>query len=177
MTTKPTAENTSTGGEREDTLSRRTLFRAGLGGIAGAALATMGGLGNFLYPKVLFEPPQVFLAGRPRDYPVGAVNSKLKETNGVWIVRNTEGIYALVAICTHLGCSPNWFKDEGIFKCPCHGSNFNIEGDVIAGPAPEPLYRAAVKVNPFGQIVVDKAVQANEGDERESEQFVLRQVV
>lgn len=177
MTTSQATQNVSTDVEQKGGLSRRALFRAALGGMAGAFLAMLGGIGNFLFPKVLFEPPQVFVAGRPRDYPTGVVSTKFKERNGVWIVNGKEGIYALVAVCTHLGCSPNWFEDEGIFKCPCHGSNFNIDGDVIAGPAPEPLYRAAVKVNPFGQLVVDKSVQANKADERESDQFVLRHVV
>src|SRR5581483_9149902 len=63
---------------------------------------------RFMFPNVLFEPPQSFKAGFPSEYNVGEVDTRWKDAYSVWIVREPAGFYALIAVCTHLGCSPNW---------------------------------------------------------------------
>ena len=42
----------------------------------------------------------------------------------------------LSPICPHLGCRPIWNSDANRFQCPCHGSQFNLDGEHLAGPAP-----------------------------------------
>jgi Rieske Fe-S protein len=42
----------------------------------------------------------------------------------------------LSPICPHLGCRPEWHDDANRFQCPCHGSQFSIDGEHLAGPAP-----------------------------------------
>jgi len=127
---------------------------------------------RFLFPNVLYEPKLSFKAGKPEDYPVG-VSEKWKKLQRVWIVRRTDGFFAFWARCTHLGCTPNWFEAEGRFKCPCHGSNFNNSGDVIAGPAPKPLWRCALSVGDDGELVIDKSKLENRPGPREQGDFFL----
>lgn len=157
-----------------DEMERRVFMKLGAAGLGISVLAMLGGTLRFFFPKVLFEPPMRFEAGLPEDYSEGEVSLKHKEEHRTWIIRSEKGIYALVARCTHLGCTPNWFPAEGRFKCPCHGSNFSVDGDVEAGPAPEPLFRAKVFLDPFGKLVVDKAIQENDPKKREGKEFLLK---
>src|SRR3990167_8900247 len=55
---------------------------------------------RFLFPNVLFEPKSTFKAGFPDDYELGMVDERYKDKYGVWIVRVSEGIYALSTVCT-----------------------------------------------------------------------------
>jgi len=129
-----------------------STLAAALGGLASI-------LGRFLFPNVLFEPPTRFKAGEPSLYALG-VDERWKEKYGVWIVRDTTSIYALVAVCVHLGCTPNWLAAQNKFKCPCHGSGYYVSGINFEGPAPRPLERAEIGVSAEdGQIIVDKAVR------------------
>jgi cytochrome b6-f complex iron-sulfur subunit len=133
------------------------------------ALATM----RFFFPRVLYEPSPQFQAGKPEDYQIGEVSTRFMQAQRVWMTRTSEGIYALIAICTHLGCTPVWYDDEARFKCPCHGSNFLLDGTNIAGPAPVPLYRAAIALDLMGNLVVDKSRQANQPGVRDRPPFFL----
>jgi cytochrome b6-f complex iron-sulfur subunit len=127
-----------------------------------ACASSLVATARFMFPNVLFEPPQSFKAGFPGEYNVGEVDVRWKDAFGVWIVREAEGFYALIAVCTHLGCSPNWLPAENKFKCPCHGSGFYRTGVNFEGPAPRPLERARVVLSDDGQLLVDKSVKFQE---------------
>ena len=49
------------------------------------------------------------------------------------------GFLALSRKCTHLGCTVPWVAEDKKFICPCHGSAFDISGNVISSPAPRAL--------------------------------------
>lgn len=49
------------------------------------------------------------------------------------------------AVCTHTGCVLNEIAD-GTINCPCHGSKFSLDGEVVNGPAKKPLEAVAVRV-------------------------------
>jgi glycine/D-amino acid oxidase-like deaminating enzyme/nitrite reductase/ring-hydroxylating ferredoxin subunit len=57
--------------------------------------------------------------------------------------RDDGSLVAVSARCTHLGCLVRWNDAERSWDCPCHGSRFTPEGDVIHGPAVTPLARRA----------------------------------
>lgn len=140
-------------------VSRRGFFSLiGIGWavFTGAALGMAGAMGRFLFPNVLFEPPQEFKAGFPDDFAVDQVDERFKASYGVWMVREQTGFYALSTVCTHLGCTPNWLASDEKFKCPCHGSGFVKTGINIEGPAPRPLERYKITLAEDGQILIDK---------------------
>ena len=49
--------------------------------------------------------------------------------------RHDGTLVAVSPVCTHLGCQVNWNTAERSWDCPCHGSRFSPEGDVLQGPA------------------------------------------
>jgi glycine/D-amino acid oxidase-like deaminating enzyme/nitrite reductase/ring-hydroxylating ferredoxin subunit len=60
--------------------------------------------------------------------------------------RDQHGKVSLCSpVCTHLGCIVAWNGAEKTWDCPCHGSRFAPTGEVLAGPAEEPL----AKVDPL----------------------------
>ncbi len=141
-------------------LSRRNLLTlAGWLGFFGFIITSTVGALRFMFPRVLFEPSAKFKAGFPRDYVIGEVSERFKDEKRVWIVREKEGFYALIAICTHLGCTPRWLPSDNKFKCPCHGSGFYRTGVNFEGPAPRPLERAAIHLADDGQIEIDRSIK------------------
>lgn len=60
---------------------------------------------------------------------------------------NVEGSFvALSLICTHQGCTVGFDSVATGFKCPCHGSEYNITGGVTQGPAPAALTKYKVTI-------------------------------
>lgn len=127
-----------------------------------ASAAMLGAAVRFLFPNVLYEPPQEFKAGFPDEFAVGMVDERFKAAYGVWIVRESTGFYVLSTVCTHLGCTPNWLPSDEKFKCPCHGSGFIKSGVNIEGPAPRPLERYKIVLAEDGQVLIDKNTKFQE---------------
>jgi len=158
--------------ERE-ALSRREFF-AKAGNTAVAATLVGGSIvtWKYLWPNVVLEPPSRFRAGSIQEIPPGSVvfNPEYR----VFVFRAKEGyVWAVSAVCTHLGCTTQWKPDgvpghpEGIIACPCHGSRFTKTGEVIRGPAPRDLDRFRIKVED-SELVVDTSETVSE------DQMILR---
>ncbi len=109
---------------------------------------------RFFLPRAIFEPSSVLRIGFLGDYGLG-VDEKYKMSNRIWVEKSADRLFVIYARCTHLGCTPDWKPSENKFKCPCHGSGYDVEGINFEGPAPRPMDRAHVEVDPEGQIVVD----------------------
>jgi cytochrome b6-f complex iron-sulfur subunit len=144
--------------KRRGIWSRRDFFtRLGWGGIGIFAGLSFIGFFRSAFPRVHFQPPSTFKAGPPSGYATGEVSEKYKQEYRVWIIREEEGIYAVFAKCTHLGCTPRWLATENKFKCPCHGSGFYKDGLNFEGPAPRPLDRFKISLAEDGLLLVDKS--------------------
>ena len=176
------AKPTASIGENMDSTADNSVDRKGfIGWMTIGWLAFSAATGGFftmmirfLFPNVLFEPPQSFKIGYPDDFIIDMVDIRFKKKHAVWIVRNEQGLYALSTVCTHLGCTPNWLNTEQKFKCPCHGSGFRMTGINFEGPAPRPLERFKVYRAEDGQIVVDKTkkFQQEKGEWESAESFL-----
>ena len=77
-------------------------------------------------------------AGRVERFPLNSVTAFVR---GKFYLCRLEdgGFLAISSKCTHLGCTVPWLDKEKKFACPCHGSVFDIRGEVINPPAPRAL--------------------------------------
>jgi cytochrome b6-f complex iron-sulfur subunit len=137
-------------------LSRREFFEK-----VGASSLMLAGAGTVLFayeymsPNVLYEPSPIVNAGKPEQYPLDSMT--LDPANGIYVVRASEGLYALSAICPHLGCLTTWNPDLNVVACPCHGSKFRRDGTRIEGPAPASLKRLRMWLSDTGNLMVDRS--------------------
>jgi len=156
-------------GERARRLGRRRAFRW-LGW--GAILALLGqwGLGFLGYatPKKTGDFGGTVTAGTVEDFQMGEV--KVFRQGKFYISRVPEGFLALWWKCPHLGCTVPWkdndpamggppgqgdlaFAAKGRFQCPCHQSTYNRYGQIVAGPAPRPMFQFPLRIE-AGKILV-----------------------
>ncbi len=71
----------------------------------------------------------------------------VSEKASAWVIRRHDGsLTAFAPQCTHLGCAYQWDEHKQNFLCPCHASTFDLEGNVLSGPAPRALDRYAVRL-------------------------------
>ena len=87
-------------------------------------------------------------AGHAEKYPVSSVTAFVR--GRFYLCRLEDGGFLAVSRkCTHLGCTVPWKDKEKKFACPCHGSAFDIRGEVISPPAPRALdiYPVAIENN------------------------------
>ncbi len=79
------------------------------------------------------------------------------------IGRDARGIYAMTLTCTHQACDiaeHGTVSPAGI-SCACHGSTFDVNGAVTAGPATAPLVHFAVSADTAGNVTVHGGQQVD----------------
>lgn len=71
----------------------------------------------------------------------------------ILVIRQSATSYtALSMLCTHQGCQVN-APSDGTILCNCHGSTFDLHGNVLGGPAPSPLKNYGVTLNASAQTI------------------------
>lgn len=88
----------------------------------------------------------------PLNQPVKASYAALPN---LYVCRDSQGLVGLDSTCTHRGCAPNFVMDQGIWLCPCHGSQYGLTGNLIKGPAPLPMKKYAACKGSDGLVYID----------------------
>ena len=120
--------------------------------LTGAALATGCQSVTDTGPALGGQAERVVNAGPAAAYAGDGVYATFR-TQGFFIVRQGERLFALSAICTHKKCRLNPQPNRW-FYCPCHGSSFDPNGHVTSGPARRDLPQFATAVDESGQLLV-----------------------
>ncbi len=114
-------------------------------------------MGSFFIPTLRFA---LFSFGRAnkkiaiqKDRLVSEI-TKIDNPPMFIIARNEIPIKVLDSHCTHMGCIVNFNSKTNKFLCPCHGSQYDINGINIKGPTKRPLYTESFKTK-GDKIIVD----------------------
>jgi Rieske Fe-S protein len=84
-------------------------------------------------------------AGSPSEVPPGEARVVRDGVGKTGVYRDADGrLHAVSLRCTHLGCLLRFNSAETSWDCPCHGSRFDVDGEVLEGPAVNPLERREV---------------------------------
>ncbi len=134
---------------QENITRRRILVGLGNLSLAGALIGLGRGALNFLTPPVSSSQPAEIEAGPPEGFAVGL--TPLPDGRA-FIGRDDAGLFAVSAICTHLGCTVARAGDE--LACPCHASRFTLDGDNLTGPAALPLPHLKLSLDDRGLLKI-----------------------
>jgi Rieske Fe-S protein len=121
--------------------NRRQAIKLGAMGAAGLAMgATFTGCGD---PAGLEQDVVLTLTDYPALGEVGGIANVPSSASGfefeIWVIRQGEEDYlALSSECNHASCEVDLDGSNG-FKCPCHGSEFELDGTKTKGPATKDL--------------------------------------
>jgi cytochrome b6-f complex iron-sulfur subunit len=139
-------------------MNRRRFVNLFLGG------SLLGAVASLLYPVIryLIPPRQAeALAKRVVAAKVGEIapnSAKLFKfgSSPALLINTADGeLRAFSAVCTHLTCTVNYEPDTGTIYCPCHNGRFDLSGNVLSGPPPNPLEVYNVEVS-GGDIYVSR---------------------
>lgn len=151
-----TSESTSTEqNAHSDNVSRRDFLELSWNALGGLALLGGGYMGLRFVGSSIEDSAfgGVVNVGFITDIEVGTVSAFPQ--GQFYLVRNFEGgLLALYRKCTHLDCVVRWNEERRRFNCPCHGSQFSENGDVLNPPAPRPLVRFPITIVE-GMVSVD----------------------
>lgn len=134
-------------------LTRRQVL-IGLGNLSllGVLLSTIRGTARFLTPPISRISSAVIVAGPPEIFPESLTPL---QDGPAFIGRDAGGLFALSAVCTHLGCTVALSGDE--LACPCHASRYSTDGANLSGPASRPLSYLQLELNDAGLVEVHLA--------------------
>jgi cytochrome b6-f complex iron-sulfur subunit len=143
--------------------TRREVLRTGWK-IGGGLLVAAAGATAYeaLRPLTSGATGRVIEAGKIGSYSEG-VPRYLPEGR-LYVVKLKGEPVALSQKCPHLGCRVPYCESSGRFECPCHGSVFDIGGEIIQGPSPRGMDRYEVTVDKTNTVIVNTNVETNGPD-------------
>jgi Rieske Fe-S protein len=102
---------------------------------------------RFLYPRRGAPALRSVYVMQFSDLPDRGVRT-ISDLRGapVLLLRESNQVWALSLICTHLGCRAHWEPSRSRVFCPCHDGVFDPQGRVVSGPPPRPLDRYEVEL-------------------------------
>lgn len=141
--------------DENSTVDRRRFL-----GVCGGGLMTLAGLGC---ASVAARPVSVKdgiielpLAEHPslRKRGGSLIIQPEQSEDPLYVLALDNGEFSVVSpICTHKGCTVDVAGE--LLVCPCHGSVYDRQGNVLEGPAPLPLARYAARVTDQGTLLID----------------------
>ncbi len=105
---------------------------------AGEGFIDVGGRGQF-GPTV---PVKVDLFADRKD--AWSVTRQVK-IGSAWVLEREGELKAFSTVCPHLGCAIDFDTEANAFRCPCHRSEFDLDGTPVEGPSPRALDTLEVK--------------------------------
>jgi cytochrome b6-f complex iron-sulfur subunit len=137
---KPTAKEEAAPPAPPKGVTRREFLNYVWGASMALFLAQFGGI-TWFFSMPRFREGEFGGVVRMPASAIPANNAAPVSNNAgkFWLVQTDQGVNALYRICTHLGCIYPWSDSAQIFACPCHGSQFELNGAWIAGPAARSL--------------------------------------
>jgi nitrite reductase/ring-hydroxylating ferredoxin subunit len=127
-------------------VSRRQLLQAGIVGVAGLAAGAVGATTILRKPEeadLIWDDGSGLVTGEGRwfgvanldDLPIGAALRFTTPAFEGYLVNDSGTVRALIAVCTHMGCSLHFRESWNDLRCPCHGASFDMNGHLANGRA------------------------------------------
>ena len=136
--------------DRETTISRREFLTCAAAGTTGVALGGLFGCASAITYQTTVVAGQISLTRSGLEQLAGTDKPVVVKAPGlpdpvILIPVGEKNYRAVSAECTHLGCHVR--PSRNFLVCPCHGSTFDLSGEVVRGPAPSALTTYPVEVN------------------------------
>ena len=160
MSEKITIENEVPAEEKLKINRREALNLAWLASLGFLVMEVGGITVLFAYPR--FKEGEfggIYTFGKVSDLPQKGEGPANFPKVKLWLSHTDDGLSALYKVCPHLGCLYSWSDQDGKFICPCHGSQYELDGDYIQGPAPRSLDRFSIRIvdGETGEVLVNSA--------------------
>jgi Rieske Fe-S protein len=131
---------------------RDFLVQLGCSACALAGLGVAKGVVDYLEPGEVADASSEVIVGPRERIREGTV--LFVRDGRVFVVGTADGMYAMSAVCPHLGCVTRLQSETTLIDCACHGSAFTLAGEPLSGPSP-PLRWLEVRLNDRNEVVVD----------------------
>ena len=143
------------GSSERQSISRRDLLKGAAAAVSLSVISTSLGGCETTPEKPKLITTGVVNVGPARDYPAGTVSMAYAPTHGIALANDSGTVLAININCTHKHCTTKWDNTKNQFIFPCHGSQFGLMGQVVKGPATQPLSGIAAMRNADGTLSVN----------------------